>query len=356
MTAASLSAQLGIGSGTLILTVLPHALLELTAVFLPLAAWLIASRRDEWEELLAATFVDGGHGAADAARRGARRADHLAAAARGRLPVRLIALAHCLRWPTSANPVRRRGVAERATRRGPLRGPHPRQPAPRAVRRARRRRSRRSRPGGTSSRSARSGSGCRTTRGSTSRSSPTSRCGCCASPTGPGSQPAMVTDHGMGERDAEVVVAGRVDAARHRHVHPPDRPRGLQPVPRRAEAALAARRHLRGAGADRRRLRGAALHHRPPPPRSPLHARGRGRPGRRRARHGPGPFAAPGRARRHRHPLDLRRRDRRRPHRARDRSTDPGRDQDEQLGRASSRSTICSRRRSAARRSRATSR
>ena len=57
ITAASLSAQLGIGSGTLILTVLPHALLELTAVFLPLAAWLIASRRNEWQELLAATFV-----------------------------------------------------------------------------------------------------------------------------------------------------------------------------------------------------------------------------------------------------------------------------------------------------------
>jgi hypothetical protein len=57
MTAASMSAQLGISSGTLILTVLPHALIELTAVFLPLAAWLIASRRDEWEELLAATFA-----------------------------------------------------------------------------------------------------------------------------------------------------------------------------------------------------------------------------------------------------------------------------------------------------------
>ena len=28
-----------------------------SALFLPLAAWLIASRRDEWEELLAATFV-----------------------------------------------------------------------------------------------------------------------------------------------------------------------------------------------------------------------------------------------------------------------------------------------------------
>lgn len=56
-TAATLSAQLGISSALLILTVLPHALIELTAVFLPLAAWLIASRRDEWEELLAATFV-----------------------------------------------------------------------------------------------------------------------------------------------------------------------------------------------------------------------------------------------------------------------------------------------------------
>ena len=39
------------------LTVLPHALLELTAVFLPLAAWTIASRRDEWDQLLAATAV-----------------------------------------------------------------------------------------------------------------------------------------------------------------------------------------------------------------------------------------------------------------------------------------------------------
>jgi len=57
MTAATLSSQLGISSGMLILTVLPHALLELTAVFLPLAAWLIASRRDEWGDLLAATIA-----------------------------------------------------------------------------------------------------------------------------------------------------------------------------------------------------------------------------------------------------------------------------------------------------------
>jgi uncharacterized membrane protein SpoIIM required for sporulation len=40
-----------------VLTALPHALLELTAVFLPLAAWTIASRRDEWDQLLAATMV-----------------------------------------------------------------------------------------------------------------------------------------------------------------------------------------------------------------------------------------------------------------------------------------------------------
>jgi stage II sporulation SpoM-like protein len=41
----------------LMLTALPHALLELTAVFLPLAAWTIASRKSEWDQLLAATMV-----------------------------------------------------------------------------------------------------------------------------------------------------------------------------------------------------------------------------------------------------------------------------------------------------------
>jgi len=54
---ATLADQLDISSAMLIVTVLPHALLELTAVFLPLAAWLIASRRDQWEDLLAATVV-----------------------------------------------------------------------------------------------------------------------------------------------------------------------------------------------------------------------------------------------------------------------------------------------------------
>ncbi len=70
-TAFSLSAQayvLGTGVGhvayaynttpaLLLLGLLPHAIPELTALFLPLAAWIIASRRGEWDKLLAATFV-----------------------------------------------------------------------------------------------------------------------------------------------------------------------------------------------------------------------------------------------------------------------------------------------------------
>ena len=55
--AANLSAVVGHGPGLLILTLLPHALPELTALFLPLAAWTIASRRGDWQDLLAATFV-----------------------------------------------------------------------------------------------------------------------------------------------------------------------------------------------------------------------------------------------------------------------------------------------------------
>jgi hypothetical protein len=54
---STISYQLQISHGVLILSVLPHALLELTALFLPLAAWLIASRRGEWNQLLAATLV-----------------------------------------------------------------------------------------------------------------------------------------------------------------------------------------------------------------------------------------------------------------------------------------------------------
>ena len=54
---ATIAYQLHISRLVLILTVLPHAILELTALFLPLAAWLLASRRGEWSRLLAATFV-----------------------------------------------------------------------------------------------------------------------------------------------------------------------------------------------------------------------------------------------------------------------------------------------------------
>ncbi|MGI8461436.1 MAG: stage II sporulation protein M [Solirubrobacterales bacterium] len=54
---SDIAADLAISPVTLVLTVLPHAVPELVALFLPLAAWLVASRRDEWDQLLAATFV-----------------------------------------------------------------------------------------------------------------------------------------------------------------------------------------------------------------------------------------------------------------------------------------------------------
>ena len=54
---STIAFQLDISHATLILSVLPHAIPELTALFLPLAAWLIASRRGEWNQLLAATFI-----------------------------------------------------------------------------------------------------------------------------------------------------------------------------------------------------------------------------------------------------------------------------------------------------------
>jgi hypothetical protein len=54
---AALASQIGTSPGLLLMARLPHALPELTALFLPLAAWMIASRRDNWHELLAATVV-----------------------------------------------------------------------------------------------------------------------------------------------------------------------------------------------------------------------------------------------------------------------------------------------------------
>ncbi len=54
---ATLGGQLGISPALLLIGLLPHALPELVALFLPLAAWMIASRRRDWHELLAATVV-----------------------------------------------------------------------------------------------------------------------------------------------------------------------------------------------------------------------------------------------------------------------------------------------------------
>ena len=52
---ANLSLEYGISTAQLMVTVLPHAVIELTAMFLPLAAFFIASRTGKWNELLAAT-------------------------------------------------------------------------------------------------------------------------------------------------------------------------------------------------------------------------------------------------------------------------------------------------------------
>jgi hypothetical protein len=54
---ADLAAKFGLSPMELLLTLTPHAIPELVALFLPLSAWLIASRRDNWHHLMAATFV-----------------------------------------------------------------------------------------------------------------------------------------------------------------------------------------------------------------------------------------------------------------------------------------------------------
>jgi hypothetical protein len=55
--AADLAALLHVSPLVLLVGLAPHALPELTALFLPLAAWTLASRRGAWKDLLAATFV-----------------------------------------------------------------------------------------------------------------------------------------------------------------------------------------------------------------------------------------------------------------------------------------------------------
>jgi hypothetical protein len=57
LTVAHVAAALHSSPGLLLLGLLPHAFPELISLFLPLAAWIIASRKGEWDKLLAATVV-----------------------------------------------------------------------------------------------------------------------------------------------------------------------------------------------------------------------------------------------------------------------------------------------------------
>jgi hypothetical protein len=56
-TLAGVAEFLRVSPALLLLGLLPHAIPELMALFLPLAAWIMASRRGEWDQLLAATLV-----------------------------------------------------------------------------------------------------------------------------------------------------------------------------------------------------------------------------------------------------------------------------------------------------------
>ena len=57
ISVANVALALHTSPGLLLVALLPHALPELTALFLPLAAWIIASRKGDWDKLLAATLV-----------------------------------------------------------------------------------------------------------------------------------------------------------------------------------------------------------------------------------------------------------------------------------------------------------
>ena len=111
-----------------------------------------------------------------------------------------------------------------------------------------------------------------------------------------GVEPAMVADHGMGGRDAEVVVAAGallhdIGMSIHRTDHEayslflaePKLRELLEDVYEEPERTVVVSEALHAIIGHRRR--GAAVH-----------ARGRRSPGRRRARHGPGPLAGAGRA------------------------------------------------------------
>ena len=101
-----------------------------------------------------------------------------------------------------------------------------------------------------------------------------------------GVEPTVVADHGMKDRDAEVVVAGGallhdVGMSIHRADH-----EEYSLFLAQLGAAAAARRQLPRARAHGRHRGDPARDHRPPPPRRALHGRGRRGPRRRRPRHG----------------------------------------------------------------------
>jgi hypothetical protein len=56
-SAAGVGNELHVSPALLLLALLPHAGPELLALFLPLAAWVIARRRGTWDELLAAALL-----------------------------------------------------------------------------------------------------------------------------------------------------------------------------------------------------------------------------------------------------------------------------------------------------------
>lgn len=56
-TVSRVADALRVAPTLLLVGLLPHAVPELVALFLPLAAWIIASRRGDWDQLLAATVV-----------------------------------------------------------------------------------------------------------------------------------------------------------------------------------------------------------------------------------------------------------------------------------------------------------
>jgi len=55
--AASIAAAYNLTPQHLLILILPHALPELTALFLPLGAWMVIARRNEWGDLLAASII-----------------------------------------------------------------------------------------------------------------------------------------------------------------------------------------------------------------------------------------------------------------------------------------------------------